>query len=114
MSSFPHLDYDTGPGDRFVISSVVRPSSSTRQVIGFFSTMTVTSQWAQWRLKSWTFRLFAQPFVQAHIKEHVKYSRDWLLWRNPPVVGECTSQRASYAENVSICWRHHDDAENSE
>ena len=27
---------------------------------------------------------------------------------NPPVTGEFPSQMASYAENVSIWWRHHD------
>ena len=27
--------------------------------------------------------------------------------RNSPVTGEFSAQRASNAENVSICWRHH-------
>ena len=30
-----------------------------------------------------------------------------LCEENSPVTGELTAQRASYAENVSICWRHH-------
>ena len=47
-------------------------------------------------------RLFALPFVQAHIKENIKA---------PPSLTFVTcgfpSQRASNAENVSIWWRHH-------
>ena len=53
-------------------------------------------------------RLFTQPFVQAQIKENIKAPRHW------PSRGEFTgdrefpAQRASYAENVSIWWRHHE------
>ena len=39
------------------------------------SAITVT-----WRLKSPAFRLFAQPFVQAHIKENIRAPRHWPLW----------------------------------
>ena len=52
-------------------------------------------------------RLFAYPFVQAHIKENIKAPRHWPLW------GEFTGHRwiplteASNAENVPIWWRHH-------
>ena len=35
-------------------------------------TITVTSYWARWRLKSPACRLFTQPFVQAQIKESTK------------------------------------------
>ena len=31
-------------------------------------------------LKSPAHRLFAQQFVQAHIKENIKALRHWLLW----------------------------------
>ena len=41
--------------------------------------ITVTSSWARWRLKSPASRLFAQPFVQAQIKENIKCPRDWPL-----------------------------------
>ena len=34
--------------------------------------ITVTSQWARWRLKSPVWRLFTQPAIQAHIKENIK------------------------------------------
>ena len=37
--------------------------------------MPVTSQWGQWPLKSPASRLFAQPFVQAQIKENIKAPR---------------------------------------
>ena len=51
--------------------------------------------------------IFAQPFVQAQIKENIKAPYHWPLW------GEYTgdrcipSQRASNVEYVSIWWRHH-------
>ena len=49
--------------------------------------------------------VFFQLFVQAQIKENIKTLRHWPLWGNPPVSGGFPSQRASYAENVSIWWR---------
>ena len=36
--------------------------------------------WARWRLKSPASRLFAQPFVQAQIKENIKVPCHWPLW----------------------------------
>ena len=42
--------------------------------------ISVTSQWAQRRLNSPASRLFAQPFVEAQIKEIIKAPRDWSLW----------------------------------
>ena len=41
--------------------------------------ITVTSQWAQWRLKSPIYRLFAQPFIQAHIKGNIAAALHWPL-----------------------------------
>ena len=35
---------------------------------------------ARWRIKSPASRLFAQPFVQAQIKENTKGPRHWPLW----------------------------------
>ena len=32
------------------------------------------------RLKSPAYRLFAQPFIQAHIKENIKAPRHWPFW----------------------------------
>ena len=50
-------------------------------------TITVTSQWARRRLNSPASWLFAQPFVQAQIKENIKAPRHWPLW------GESTGDR---------------------
>ena len=68
--------------------------------------ITVTSQWARWRLK---LRLLIQPFVQTQIKENVKAPHHWPLWGKVTGTGEFPAQRASNAENVSIWWRHHED-----
>ena len=45
-----------------------------------FKYITMTSQWARWRLKSPASRVFAQPFIQAQIKENIKTPRHWPLW----------------------------------
>ena len=72
-----------------------------------FTVIAVTSLWARWRLKSPVSRLFTQPVIQSQIKEKGKTPRHW------PWCGEFTGDRwnpaqmASYAENVSISWRHH-------
>ena len=49
--------------------------------------ITVTSWRAGWRLKSPASRRFAQPFVQAQIKENIKTQGHWPLW------GEFTGDR---------------------
>ena len=67
----------------------------------------MTSQWAPLRLKLHASWLFVQSFVQAHIKENIKTPPHWPFWGNPPVTGGFSSQRASNAEKVSICWRYH-------
>ena len=69
--------------------------------------ITATPYWKRWRLKSRASRLFAQPFVQAQIKERSKLRVTGLCEGNPPVTGGFPSQRASKAKNVSIGWRHH-------
>ena len=73
---------------------------------GYLS-ITVTSSWARWRLKSPVLRLFTQQFIQAQIKENIKPRVTGLCAGNSPVTGEFPAQRASNAENVSIWWRHH-------
>ena len=70
--------------------------------------ITMTSQWPRWRLKSPASRLFTQPFIQTHIKENNKAPRHWPLCEEFTGTGEFPAQRASYAENVSVWWRHHD------
>ena len=46
--------------------------------------ITMTSQWARWRLKSSASRLFTQSFIQTQIKENTKALRHW------PLCGEFT------------------------
>ena len=52
-------------------------------------------------------RLFTQPFIQTQIKENIKAPRHWPLCVEFTGIGEFPAQRANYAENVSIWWRHH-------
>ena len=44
--------------------------------------------------------------IQTQIKENIKAPRYWLLWGE--FTGEFPAQMASYAENVSIWWRQHE------
>ena len=79
----------------------IMPSHNSRRCI------TMTSWWPRWRHKSPVSRLFTQPFIQTQIKENIKASRHWPLCGEFTGTGEFPTQRASYAENVSIWWRHH-------
>ena len=51
--------------------------------------------------------MLTQPFIQTQIKENIKAPRHWPLCWEFTGTGELPAQRASYAENVSIWWRHH-------
>ena len=59
------------------------------------------------RLNSPASRLFIQRFIEAQIKEDIKAPRNWPLYGEFTGHGEFRAQRASYAENISIWWRHH-------
>ena len=70
--------------------------------------LSVTSQWASWRLKSSTFQWFIPPSVKAKIKENIKASGTGPLW------GESTTDRyisphkgPVKPERISMVWRHH-------
>ena len=52
---------------------------------GIWVNITMTSQWARWRLKSPASPLFAQVLVQSQIKGNIKAPRDW------PLSGEFTA-----------------------
>ena len=67
----------------------------------------MTSQWAQWCLKSPASRLFTQPLFRRRSKKTSKLRVTGLCAGNSPVAGEFPAQMASNAENVSIWWRHH-------
>ena len=49
--------------------------------------ITMTSQWARWRLKSPASPLFTHPFIRAQIKENIRAPRHW------PLCGEFTGDR---------------------
>ena len=62
---------------------------------------TMTSWWAQWRLKSPASRLFTQPFIQGADQRKYESSASlagdrWIPRAKGPLRG-----------NVSIWWRHH-------
>ena len=56
-------------------------------MLGIRTLITMTSEWARWRLKSPASRLFSQPFIQAQIIENIKAPRHW------PLCGEFTGDR---------------------
>ena len=71
--------------DRSAVSAtILRPdmflNTGSGDIASFVCNITVTSWWERWRLKSPAPRLFAQPFVQAQIKENIKALRHWPLW----------------------------------
>ena len=55
---------------------------------------------SRWRLKTPVSRLFAQPFIRAHIKENIKALRHWLLW------GETTDDRWIHKGTVTRKMLH--------
>ena len=67
----------------------------------------VTWQWARWRLKSPTYRLFTQVFVQAQIKETSTLRVTGFSGGNSPVTATLSAHRASNVENVSGWWCFH-------
>ena len=46
-------------------------------------------------------------FIQAQIIETSKLRATGLCAGNSPLTGEFPTQKASYADNFSIWWRHH-------
>ena len=46
-------------------------------------------------------------YSTVQIKENIKAPRHWPLCGEFTGIGEFPTQRASYAENASIWWRHH-------
>ena len=66
--------------------------------------ITVTSYRAQWLLNLPASRLFAQPFVQAPIKENIKAPCLWPLWGEPPVIGGFPSQFQEISPRDLASW----------
>ena len=93
-----------------VINSPIS-SMFTSLTLRYHCSITVTSQWGLWPLKSLASRRCAQPFVQANIKEKNQSSVSLAFVRGihrGPV--DSPHKKASNTENVSIRWRHHANA----
>ena len=52
--------------------------------------------------------VYSTVYSRRRSKKTSKLRATGLCVGNSPVTGEFLAQRASYAENVSITWRHHD------
>ena len=113
------------PSDRSFVRPLVRPShlcgfhafrKKNKTLIGLISNLVIRSLSLLWRHNGhnsvWNHhaasRLFTQPFIQTQIKVNIKAPRHWPLCGEFTGTGEFPAQMASYAENVSIWWRHHD------
>ena len=83
-------------------NSFIYPQQGTSCVI----TITVTSCWARWRLKSPPLVFFLNRVFGRKSKKTSKVGVTGLCEGNSPVTGEFPAQRASNAENVSTWWRH--------
>ena len=70
--------------------------------------ITVTSQWAPWRLKSPAYRLLLNRWFRRTSKKTSKPRVTGLCEGNPLVTDGFLSQRVSNTENVPIWWCHHD------
>ena len=68
------------------------------QIASDVETITVTSKWERWRLKSPASPLFTQASSSASLA---------ICARNSPGTGEFPAQMASNAGNFSLWWRHH-------
>ena len=67
----------------------------------------LTSKWGSWRLKLPASWLFTQLFFRHRSKKTSKVCVTGLCEGNSPGTGEFPTQKARYAGNVSIWWRHH-------
>ena len=83
-----------GAGDTYIrqwtgtlSALVIKCSSLVRGKSNTWTNITMTSQWARWRLKSPDSRLFAQPFIQGADQRNIKAPRHW------PLCGELTGHR---------------------
>ena len=63
----------------------------------------------RWRHQSPASWLFAQPFIQEHIKESIKAPPHWPLWGEFTGDRWITNTKGKLCENVSTWWRHHGD-----
>ena len=69
------------------LSEVVVSLYSFNSVTEIPGNITLTSQWARWRIKSPASPSFTQPFIRLQIKENIKAPRHW------PLCGDFTGDR---------------------
>ena len=69
--------------------------------------ITVTSQWARWRLKWPASQFLLNHSFRRRSRKYQSSASLAFVYRNSPVTGEFPEQRASSAKTVSIWWRHH-------
>ena len=72
----------------------------------YFIFITMTSEWGAIASQI-TSLTIDYSTIQTQIKENIRAPRHWPLCGEFTGTGEFPAQRASYAENVSIWWRHH-------
>ena len=89
------------------LSLHILPIISDRLCNFFMQNIGVTSQLALWRLQSPASRLMLHRLFRCTPKKTPRLCVTGLCEGKPPVNGGFPSQSASYAENVSIWWRHH-------
>ena len=70
--------------------------------------ITLTSWWAWWRLKSPASWLVTHSLFRRRSKKTPKLRVTGLCEWNSPLTGEFPWQRTSNAENVFFWWRHHE------
>ena len=107
----------------FLVSVISRNTENYMKLLSFFATciqpkhciqwspnspnvfITVTSEWAWWRLKSPASRLFTEQVIQVEIKENIKVPRHWPFVRGShkwPV----TRKMFPFDDVImEICWQ---------
>ena len=90
-------------------SAKCRPFSVEFDVFKYLNVITVTSYWAQWRLKPPSSRLFTQALVQAQIKVNIEAPRHWPLWGDftGQYRGNCFHLMTSSCAKSNECQYHH-------
>ena len=76
-----------------LVNYLCRPGCGQFMIVLKTLDITMTSQWAWWRLRSPASRLFTQPFIRAQIKENFKVPRHWPLCGEYTGTGEFPHKR---------------------
>ena len=81
MSGFPKVRSLIFTSISLVEKIAVKSFDSRLYLTDITAGITMTPQWARWRLKSPASWLFIQPFIQTQLKENIKAPPHWPLWR---------------------------------